>query len=381
MASIRIKNNRYYIYWYDNATRKQRSFSTGLKATKRNKVQANKILKDFEAEQTKKNKSQTAQSYALRQSTIEDAIKDFIEHNKNKSKKTIQGYKHFFQKFIDDKHFSLSDPVVKISKTSVEQWILSIDTTKYKQNTLYGITKNLNKFLNFLFEYNYIEVFKINKDLKFKPAETEVIIFEQEDIQLMFDNLKDKTDNFKKAFYLMLYTGLRPSDIIDIKRQDLDLENNTLKYYSKKTKTYNYIPVVPELTEALAPLIKDKKPTERILEYDNYLNIAKAINRFLKQLGLKEKKYNARTFRKTFISLAFESGVHYVTTAEIVGHKNILTTKKHYTKLSLAKTQAEVNKIKFHKDIKESDDKISNEKDSDEEKSDERKSDEENGEK
>ena len=348
MAFIRTKNDKYHICWYDRNLKKHRSKSTGLKATTRNKKKANKMLQEFEQKLSDRNDSISVETSNMMRKTIKDAIEHFIKINKNKNKKTIVGYRHFFNKFIDGKHFSLVDSVSKISKTSVEQWLLSIDTGKYQQNTLYGISKNLNKFLNFLFEYNYAQVFKINKDLKFKPEQKDILIFEEDDIELMFKHLPEKNDNFKIMFYLLFYTGLRPSDIIDIKKKDICFEHHTIKYYSRKTGQHNHIPVTVELTQALIPLLKEKQQEDRILEYSRYENIAKAVNRYLTELGLKSKGYNARTFRKTFISLAYANGVDYVTTSAIVGHKSILTTKRYYTKLSLSNTQKEVNKIKFH---------------------------------
>jgi integrase len=356
MASIRIKNNKYYLLYYDRATKKQKSKCLNLKATKRNQTKANQIAKEFQKALDEKYKSISTKNGEGLSSTIDKAISHFYKINQNKSKKTLMEYKNFFSKFIDNVHFKKDDLVGVITKSSIEDWILSIDTKKYQQNTLYGITKNLNKFLNFLFEYDYIPYFKLNKDLKFKPEEKEITIFSKDDIKLMFDNLKDKNTNFKLAFYFLFYTGLRPSDIVDIKRGDIDLENSELYYYSIKTKKHFRTPLNKELITKIKPLIKDLNPNDKIMTYKNYDSLTREINKFLRHLSIKNTGYNARTFRKTFISLAYENNVDYVTTSELVGHSNISTTKKYYTKLSMDRKHAELNKLKFPTESKDSSD-------------------------
>ena len=347
MAYIRIKNNRYHIVWYDRALKKNRTLSTGLKATKRNKAKANQIAKEFETSLAEKYKTVSTEFGGGLNSTIDKAIAHFYEVNQNKNRKTILGYKHFFDKFLDGDHFKKIDHVCIITKRNVESWILSIDTERYQQNTLYGITKNLNKFLNFLFEYGYIPFFKINKDLKFKPETKEIVTFSEDDVELILNNLKQRSRNLQVSILLLIYTGLRPSDIINIERKDIDLTEGILKYYSQKTRKYFTVPLTEELVKKIEPLIGTLGPTERIIEFKNYQILTREINKYLKRLNLKEKGYNARTFRKTFVSLAFKSHVDYVTTSELVGHSNISTTKKYYTKLSMEQKREEINKIKF----------------------------------
>ena len=89
-----------------------------------------------------------------------------------------------------------------------------------------------------------------------------------------------------------------------------------------------------------------------LISYTSLHNIGRAFREFLKEIGLDNKGYTLRTFRKTFISKAHESNVDYATLSQLVGHSNIRTTAKYYTKFSLSKQQDEISKISFYESKK-----------------------------
>ena len=61
-----------------------------------------------------------------------------------------------------------------------------------QKNSIFDIWNQGNHFLNFLFEYNYIQMFKINKDIKYESEIKEKIVFSDEDIVKIFDGLTIK---------------------------------------------------------------------------------------------------------------------------------------------------------------------------------------------
>jgi integrase len=180
----------------------------------------------------------------------------------------------------------------------------------------------------------------------------EIVVFSQEDIQLMLEHVKEKSEQFQITFYLLLFTGLRPTDLLNSKVKDLNVKKLTFSYYSPKVDKYQTIAITSELVENIYPLIRNKNPEDKLVEYADLHNIGRAFRQFIKEMGLSNKGYTLRTFRKTFISIAYEKGVDYVTLSRLIGHSNIRTTAKYYTQFSLAKQHEEVNKISFYKNEK-----------------------------
>lgn len=191
------------------------------------------------------------------------------------------------------------------------------------------------------------QLFKISKDFYIKPEVKDILVFEISDIKKILESLHDKNENFQTMIYLLLYTGLRPSDLIDIRAEDINFSDATLKYYSPKTDEHRTVP----LHQELIPLLKkrvDKIKTGKLIQYSQVKNMGKAFQRFAEFNGL-NPEYNLRTFRKTFISLSHDAGVDLATVSKLVGHSNITTTSKYYHKLSLSRQNKEINKFSLAK--------------------------------
>jgi len=355
MASLYKRNNIIYIAWYDPITKKKMSKSLKLEFTKSNWIKAKQIAAEFE-----KQLSASIDEYKklnLTIGSIENAFEHFLRINQNKNKKTIQEYKNFKTKFQTS--FNFTDECSVINKNSVEEWLLLIANLKrikngvevpYSNNSKHVYAKVLKKFLGFLFEYNYIAHFRVNSALVPRAEIKPILIYDETDSSKFLEELKSKNNNFKMTMHLLMYTGLRPTDIYNLRICDIDCKNDTISYYSEKTKEFLRVPIHNILAKNLKTYIKDSKLTgdDKLLNYTNASNIGKAFRRYLVEIGLNNKGYTLRTFRKTFISNAHANDVDISTVSKLVGHHNILTTQKYYNKFNILKAKSELAKIKFN---------------------------------
>jgi integrase len=343
MASIYRKGVKLYVSWYDQIEMKRKNKSTGLDYSKENLKKAKVFAVEFQ--KALDQKSQSFKTLGIKKNTIGISIEHFLKINGDKNKYTIRSYMDFFNKFT--LKFKREDICTTITKLSCEDWLISYRKSKLQPNTLFGINKELKKYLRFLFEYNYIPMFVLNRDVTFKPQTKAITIFSQEDIITFFEGLKNKNNNFKCTFYILLYTGLRPSDIYNLKVEDINLKAQTLKYYSPKTKTNFMVPFHPLLVPIIEARINEVR-TGKLLDYASIYNMGKAFRRYMKQIGMTSNEYNLRTFRKTFITTAHECGLDLATVSKLAGHFQITTTEKYYNQLSMKKKSYELNKIKFY---------------------------------
>lgn len=341
MASIIKRNKTLYIIWYDPFEKKRKQKSTGLVDNQENKkiakVLANKLQKQIDKmnDQSKKGEFET--------DSLEKAQIHFLEINKDKHSKTILDYHRFFNYFF--KSYNKEESCRIITKRSIEKWLMEIKKLPLAQNSIHGLGKQLSHFLNFLFEYEYVSVFKINRNVKTKPEVKEKIIFNEEEIRNIFSNLDDKTENFKTLIYLAFYTGLRSSDMLSLKVENIDLENRIIRYYSPKRKTDREIPFHNDLLPILTQR-KEELQSGKLLDYSTVETMGRAVSRYIKNIGLGNKGYSARTFRKTFISRARYSDMDPSVVAELVGHVPNTTGDKYYNRVSIKKMKKELKKYK-----------------------------------
>ena len=342
MASTYNKNGIIYISWWDPNLERTKNKSTRLPYNRQNLLKARKLARMI---QDKLNEDRETNAFlGIQNTTIKSAFDHYIRNNSDKDPKTVIEYNGFFKRFTEK--FPKESGCTIITKLNTEEWLNGIKTLPLQRNTKYNICKNLKKFLSFLFEYNYIPYFKLNKDVVTRPEVKEIIIFNNDDVEKIFKGLNKKNQNFSIMMHILFLTGLRPTDIIDITVGDIDLEKKILKYYSRKVDEHYVIPIHDDLIPVLKNRIDEVKEG-RIIEYKSISEMGKAFRRYLKQIKLTGKKYNLRTFRKSFISFAYDSNIELATVSKLVGHRNISTTAKFYNKISILKQASELSKLSF----------------------------------
>jgi integrase len=345
MASIYLRKNKIYISWYDILKQQSCSRATGLDNTPENI----KIAEDMASKiQNKLDEVKSDISVlGIQRNTLEKAFKHFKRNNSDKHPKTIADYDRFFNKFSEK--FKPSLPTTALNKLNIEEWLFEIKQLNYALNTIYGYYKQLNHFLNFLFEYDYVPMFKINKDIKPKREVKEKIVFEKEHIIKVFNSLDDpqnrKSTMFKTLVYLAFYTGLRSSDLMTLTVEKIDLEKREIKYYSPKRKIYRSVAFHSDLVPILTARINEVG-TGKILNYSETEAIGKALRRYFKKLEIDENGYSARTFRKTFITLARGYNMNASVVAELVGHEHQSTADKFYNRIDHKTMIKELKKFK-----------------------------------
>jgi len=366
MEYINVNEGYYYIRYKDPLSKKWKSVSTKLKATKRNLKPAQGFRDEFIAEIIK------LEEDIHRQGDISFAFEHFKEINANKSDATKSTYEIFYSYLVQK--ISPDTICYSINKKIAEDFLLWLSKlTHIQQNTKFGIQKNFLKFLRFLFEYEYLpRMFILNKDVKVRAKVNEPLIFSEADRTAILKGLSTdpeisnlhtqekknkqykkkqksvpyiKNNNFRLMVMMLMYTGLRPSDIIKVTTEQVDLEKMEMKFYSSKIDKWFIRPIHENLKEMLVDRIKEVG-NGRLFEYDDVKTMGKAFNRYLEAINLSGKRYTLRTFRKDFISRCQEAGVSIATTALLVGHSNIKTTMTYYTKLSSQHLTDELSKLK-----------------------------------
>jgi integrase len=190
-------------------------------------------------------------------------------------------------------------------------------------------------------------MFKINRDIKTKPEVKDKIVFTDVHIKKIRKNLLHLNLNQRTTVMLLLFTGLRPSDILSFTGEKIDLKKRMIKYFSSKTRKNRQIYFHKELIPILRQRI-DAVGNGKLLNYKNVANISRAIARFFKFLKLTGKGYSARTFRKTFITLCRNRfGIEDAIVREIVGHSQGNVPDKFYNQIDDKSIKKALDKIKL----------------------------------
>lgn len=150
----------------------------------------------------------------------------------------------------------------------------------------------------------------------------------------------DKLDVRAKAVTLLnLVTACRPSEMIRIKFEHIDLENSEVSIYMKKQKiwiqkrlTLQVVNAVKDYIEAYS-LSNEDFFVGKVDKYNNYRSLQISDTAYRNAIK-KWLKFAPYTLRKTQISAMHEAGADLATIAKQSGHKSLQTINEHYLDVS-----------------------------------------------
>jgi len=342
MASVRLRSHIYHIEYMDPVEKRKKSITTGLTESRANEIQAKKEAKKLQEEIYLHYKKLKA--IGIETITIDDAFQHFLRNNQGKDYKTIRDYHRFYNKFIETFHPDIQ--CSSLTKSNIEDWFNTIKKLPYAKNTIHGYGKQCIHFMNFCFEYNYTPMFKVNREVKTRAEIKEKIVFTDEDFLKIILGLNKKNTNFKAAILLHALSGLRPSDILNIKVEGLNVEQRTIYFYSPKAKKYREIPFHRSLTNVLRKRVEEIKEGY-LIRYAKTEGEGKAFSDYLNKLKLDGKSYTLRTFRKTFITWC-RTKYHQDASVvrELVGQKHSNVADKYYNEIGIRAMQEVLNNFK-----------------------------------
>ncbi|MDR3668751.1 MAG: site-specific integrase [Ignavibacteriaceae bacterium] len=343
MATVRKRGKIWHIHIYKPREDNTTTISTYLPATIANKKIAIRYADQLQKEMSKRNSE--LKQIGIKDITILDAKEHFLRYQQDKHTKTKNNFKRtydLFKEFHDENKRCTS-----INKIVAEDFIIAIRGKGWQPNTNHTYVTHFIHFLNFLFEYKYTPMFKINKDVKTKPEVKDKIIFTDPHIKKIRKKMSTLNSNQQTTFMLLFYTGLRPSDILSFTCEKIDLKKRMIKYYSSKNKRNRQVFFHKELIQILKKRI-DEVGTGKLLNYDNVESISRAVARYFKVIKLKGKGYSARTFRKTFITLCRNRfGIEDAIVREIVGHSQGNVPDKFYNQIDDKTIKKALDKFKL----------------------------------
>lgn len=154
------------------------------------------------------------------------------------------------------------------------------------------------------------------------------------------------SDILKRAALFSALTGLRHSDIKQLKWQDVvkDKEHYQLHFTQQKTKGVEYMPI----SDQAYFLCGERGDADRLvfegLQDPSWIN--RPVKRWIEASGIK-KHITFHCFRHTYATLQLTNGTDIYTVSKMLGHKKVTTTQI-YAKIVDAKKDAAADAIKIN---------------------------------
>ena len=260
---------------------------------------------------------------------------DNLINEKNYSKLTIINYERDLLEF---KTFINKD-LSKITKADIKLYLLNLFDNNNKSSTVSRKISSLKSFYNFLNENNYINI-NPTLTIKYPKKEKSLPKFVQynELNEMLEISLEGEFGERNNLIIELIYnTGVRVSELVNIKIKDIDFKNNKIRVlgkgsYERFTFFGDYAKeALNKYISNLRCKLLNNKTNDYLFLNKNGDNITtrgveKIIANIIKRTSIKTK-VSPHTLRHTFATHLLDNGCDLRSVQDMLGHKNINTTE------------------------------------------------------
>lgn len=243
------------------------------------------------------------------------------------SKRTVDSYLYHNKKFLD---FVKKDPA-SVDENDAKRYVAYLmSDKKYRPGSVNLALSSLKFFCNEILQNRAFNAVKAPKPEKRLPT-----VLTKEEIKRLIDALENP--KHKLLIEFMYSSGLRVSECVGLKIDDLDLSEKIGKIRHGKGNKERYIILSDNLIKHLSAYMSKKKDSSHYIFSVNGKPItARQAQKVVKEAAIKagiKKRVFCHALRSSFATHLLEAGTDIRIIQELLGHSNLSTTQI-YTKVS-----------------------------------------------
>jgi integrase/recombinase XerC len=287
-------------------------------------------------------------------------IREFLNYltfQKRYSRHTIISYENDLTGFFDFvflQYRSLN--LTEISPSVVRSWLVSLKENKITSKTINRKISTLKSFFKYQLKMNKIEVNPASAIVSLKISKRLPSFVEQKDINTLFSYIEfpNTWEGKTNRLLLMIFyqTGIRRSELINLKQSQIDKRNGSIKVLGKGNKE-RVIPVNNALLKEIDNYVSEKKILHES-STNNFLFVNKkdkkldpkyvynVVKKYLGEVSTNEGK-SPHVLRHSFATHLTNNGADINAIKELLGHASLASTQI-YTHNSIDKLK-EVHKL------------------------------------
>lgn len=272
-----------------------------------------------------------------------DLIEYFLEYltlERGLSLNTVTSYRFDLLKYYEFVVLKKQLTFQKVDREIISQYYHYLNQIKLAINSIFRNLVALKMFYRFLLSERYIEndlalYIEFPKLTKKLP---EVLTLKELDKLLAEKNFIGLIGKRDQAIIELLYaTGIRVTELINLKRNDINLDHQLLKCIGKGNKE-RWIPftervqkVLLDYLQTIRPKFKKRKETDRLFLNNHGQPISRQsifylVKKYAQESGIR-KNVTPHTLRHTLATHLIENGADLRTVQEMLGHSDISTTQ------------------------------------------------------
>lgn len=273
---------------------------------------------------------------------------DYMQFEKKYSKHTILAYQNDLESFSG---FIFSEfdqnEIDTVHYSQIRSWIVQLVNNGVSNQSINRKVSSLKTYYKFLLKTGHLEVSPLATHKALKTSKKIQIPFSETEIDramALFETTTFEGSRDKLIVELLYTTGMRRAELVNIKLDDLNLSERTIKIFGKRKKE-RIVPLLKTVAGSISEYLVFRKEAENASS-ENHLLISKngvklnenfvyrIINTYFGQVSGKVKK-SPHILRHSFATHLLNEGADLNSVKELLGHSSLASTQV-YTHNSMA---------------------------------------------
>ena len=279
---------------------------------------------------------------------MKDAFIKYLKFEKRLSDHTILSYDNDLKQFESFfKTYSTNKEIKTTDKRAIRSWIVELSLKNLSPKSINRKIATLKSFFKFLIKREVIEINPTTNITSLKTDQKIPNFLKEKDVNFLFDNLiLEKNFNGERDMMILelLYgTGIRISELINLKTRNINLPKKEMKIMGKRKKE-RIIPLHQQIISQIKKYLDKKNEIKSNHEFLLCTNkgkklypmlIYRIVKKHLSSL-INSKKYNPHLLRHTFATHILNKGGDLNSIKDLLGHESLAATQI-YTHNSIEK--------------------------------------------
>lgn len=268
--------------------------------------------------------------------------KRYSEHTLTAYRNDLHGFSEFLRENLDLEigEEGGAEALSEITHHMIRQWVISLMDQGINPTTINRKLSSLKSFFKYLLKEGVVAANPASRVTSPKKKKKLLRVASEKEMDTLFAEVdfedSEEGRRNKAIFYTFYHTGMRLSELINLKIGDIDFSQNKLSVLGKRNKERS-IPMTPSLRNELYLYIKERENRE-CLESKPYLFLTsrgkrlypkliyKLVNEKLNQVSGIEKK-SPHVLRHSFATHMLNNGADLNSIKELLGHANLAATQ------------------------------------------------------